>query len=155
LKNTATALTATPSLCATTRCAGLALRVKAVKEEVQMSNDFEKVKKQFEELAKVVELVNDFHSEGAQKLLIEHFLEQTKEGYNLERLQKLWAMDDYRDLVFAAADEGGRLREPRFVMEARFADETRRMARVTAGLAVATTLLAAGTFLAEVVRLFG
>ena len=114
-----------------------------------MSDDFAKVKKQFEELAKVVETINAFQSDGAKKLLIEHFLERTKEGYELERLQKLWAMKDYKDLVFAAADEGGRLREPRFVMDARIADETRRMARVTTGLAFATAFFAFVTAVAE------
>jgi hypothetical protein len=116
-----------------------------------MLKDVEKLKKQLEEFAPVI---NAFKSGSTQKRVLELLFADTEElqGYDPKRLRELWEKKNYEELVMAAGDEGSRLREPRFVMEARVAYETRRMARVTAGLAVATALFAAGEL---IVAFFG
>jgi hypothetical protein len=120
--------------------------------EASMLKDFEKVKEQLHELAP---LIKGF-PEATQKPLVEALFADTEEsqGYDRRRLEELWNKRDYKQLVLAAGDEGGRLREPRFVMEGRTAHETRRMARVTAGLAVATAIFAGGTLIVELAKLF-
>ncbi len=75
-----------------------------------------------------------------------------KEPYDRDVLVSLWKMN-YDELV-EAPSEVGRLREARFVMQAKVAWETRRYMRMTTWativLAFATVLLAIATLLLAV-----
>lgn len=116
-----------------------------------MLNDFENVKKQLTDL---VPLINALQSEATQARVVELLIggADKGQGYDLKLLNELWETD-YKGLVTAAGEKGGRLREPRFVMQARVAYEARNMARVTALLAVATAMFAAGTLIVELMKL--
>jgi hypothetical protein len=74
---------------------------------------------------------------------------QEKKPYDRDVLVSLWKMK-YEDLV-EAPSEVGRLREARFVMQARVAWETHRYMRMTTWatvvLAVATVILAMATII--------
>jgi hypothetical protein len=68
--------------------------------------------------------------------------------YNRERLEELWDMS-YKEILLAAAELGGNLREPRFVMQAKVAMETRRLIWMTFAMVVATFAMAIATFVAS------
>jgi hypothetical protein len=133
-----------------------------------MLKDFETIKIQLEQLAP---LINAFTSEADAETRRRSSVRrhgsllrqgEAEEVFRIrcpapERTvgQELWDKRDYETLMLAAGDEGGRLREPRFVMQARTAHETRNMARVTAVLAGATALLATGTLIVELAKFLG
>lgn len=114
-----------------------------------MRSDFDQVKKRLEEAA---DLIGRFPEEGTQKHVIDLLIgdEEDRDGYDQKLLQDLWTTD-YKGLVLSAGREGARLREPRFVMQGRIADEAHRMSLVTAGLSVATAIFAAVTLIVEII----
>ena len=61
------------------------------------------------------------------------------EGYDRKELERLWKLT-YRQLALAPGDEGARLREARFVLEARAAAETRLLGIIMAVATVVMTL---------------
>jgi hypothetical protein len=64
--------------------------------------------------------------------------------YDKEALEHLWKLD-YDKLVTAPGEPNGRLREARFVMQAKVAFETRKLINSTYWMAVATFAMAIGT----------
>ncbi|MHC4401269.1 MAG: hypothetical protein ACYTG0_16480 [Planctomycetota bacterium] len=73
-----------------------------------------------------------------------------KEEYDLAELRRLWKLS-YKDLAEAPGQPNARLREPRFVLQAKVAWETRRCMLVTVCativMAIATVVIAIGTFI--------
>ena len=69
--------------------------------------------------------------------------------YDRAELERLWKLK-YEDLVKAPGEPNARLREARFVMQAKVASETRFlgvvMAVATVVMAIATIVMAIGTF---------
>jgi hypothetical protein len=121
-----------------------------MRREAHMRSDFDQVKKRLEEAA---DLINRFPEAGTQKHVIDLLIgdEEDRDGYDQKLLEDLWAKD-YKGLVLSAGRKGGRLREPRFVMEGRVARAAHRMAWVTGVLAVATAIFAAATLYVEILR---
>ncbi len=72
-----------------------------------------------------------------------------KTQYDLAELKRLWKLN-YQELVEAPGQSGGRLREARFVMQAKVASETRRlgviMAFATIVMTIATIIMALNSF---------
>jgi hypothetical protein len=66
------------------------------------------------------------------------------EKYDIDELRRLWNLD-YESLAMAPGQPNGRLREARFVMQAKAALETRKMITSTYWMAVATFAMAIGT----------
>jgi hypothetical protein len=64
--------------------------------------------------------------------------------YDIEELKRLWKLD-YESLALAPGQPNGRLREARFVMQAKVALETLKMINSTYWMAVATFAMAIGT----------
>jgi hypothetical protein len=69
--------------------------------------------------------------------------------YDRAELERLWKLK-YSELIKAPSEPKARLREARFVMQAKVASETRLLqiitALATAVMAVATIVMAIGTF---------
>ena len=55
----------------------------------------------------------------------------------------------YKELGMAASDPDGNLREPRFVMQAKVAMETRRLIWMTFAMVVATFAMVVATFVGD------
>jgi hypothetical protein len=70
--------------------------------------------------------------------------------YDREELDRLWKLN-YEELAKAPGQPNGRLREARFVMQAKVAWETRLYMRVTTAatvvMSIATIVMMIGTFL--------
>ena len=71
--------------------------------------------------------------------------ERTEEGYDSEELSRLWKLN-YKELAMAPGRPNARLREARFIMELRVANETRQLGIImmlaTIIMAVATVVMA-------------
>jgi len=71
--------------------------------------------------------------------------ERQEEGYDAAELARLWSLN-YKELAMAPGKPNARLREARFIMEMRAANETRRYGFVvmlaTVVMAVATAIMA-------------
>jgi hypothetical protein len=67
-----------------------------------------------------------------------------EEGYDMEELKRIWGLD-YKALALAPGEPGGRLRDARFVMQAKSALETSSLSRMTLWMAVATGFMALAT----------
>ena len=71
-----------------------------------------------------------------------------EKGYSAEELKRLWKLK-YEELAMAPGEPGARLREARFIMQAKIAFETRRsgiiMTWATIVMAAATVILAVAT----------
>jgi hypothetical protein len=69
--------------------------------------------------------------------------------YDLEELVRLWKLD-YQQLARAPGEASGRLREARFVMQAKVAWETRLYIHITTAatvvMSLATIVMAVNTF---------
>jgi hypothetical protein len=74
------------------------------------------------------------------------------EHYDREEFKRLWAMD-YKSLAMAPGQPNGRLREARFVLQARVALETRLLMKITCWMAVATCVMALATIALAVITL--
>ena len=74
------------------------------------------------------------------------------EHYDTEELKRLWQMD-YESLAMAPGQPNGRLREARFVLQARVALETRLLIKSTFWMAVATFVMALATIALAVITL--
>jgi hypothetical protein len=69
----------------------------------------------------------------------------SEEGQNdIEELKRLWKLD-YESLAMAPGQPNGRLREARFVLQAKVALETRLLIKSTFWMAVATFAMALAT----------
>ena len=75
------------------------------------------------------------------------------EKYDIDELRRLWKLD-YKLLAEAPGGPNGRLREARFVMQAKAALETQSLIRITFWMAVATFLLALATIALAVLEFF-
>jgi hypothetical protein len=73
-------------------------------------------------------------------------------GYDPDELDRLWIMD-YEELAKAPGRPNGRLREARFVMQAKVANETRRLIWMTFLMALATFAMAVATIIMAVATL--
>ena len=74
--------------------------------------------------------------------------EQEDKGYSADELKRLWKLS-HEDLALAPGQPGARIREARFIMQAKVAFEASRsgaiIARATIVMAAATVVLAIAT----------
>lgn len=75
-----------------------------------------------------------------------------EEHYNIEELKRLWKLD-YESLAMAPGQPNGRLRDARFVLQAKAALETRSLIRSTFWMAVATFAMAIASIALAVITL--
>jgi len=73
-----------------------------------------------------------------------------EQKYDLGELKRLWNLD-YESLAMAPAEPNGRLREARFVLQAKVALETRSLIKSTFWMAVATFAMALATIAMTVI----
>jgi hypothetical protein len=73
-----------------------------------------------------------------------------EQKYDIEELKRLWKLD-YKSLAMAPGQPNGRLRDARFVIQAKAALETRSLIRMTFWMAVATFAMAIATIAMAVV----
>lgn len=83
---------------------------------------------------------------------------QTEEKqYDLKELRRLWALN-YKELAQAPGEPNARLREARFIMQAKVAWETRRYMLVTTAatvmMAIFTIVIAIATAISTVAAVF-
>ncbi|WP_143135552.1 hypothetical protein [Burkholderia ubonensis] len=75
-------------------------------------------------------------------------MSEDEKGYSGEELKRLWKLK-YEELALAPGEPGARLREARFIMQARVALETRRLGIVTTCstviMAIATVVMTIAT----------
>ena len=113
--------------------------------------NYDHLKTEIKSILEIVDKVPDKYKEQCFKVQFEQLLKNSKlSTYDSQLLKELWNRR-YKDLVMAPGEPGGRLREARFVMQARVAAETRRLSLATTlasvVMCIATIIMAATAIL--------